>query len=119
LFLTIDTLRWFETPQSETVRYAPLLLFPVEMVYKKGSSYIQTRDEEISLNITLMEFLHQNYDFRIDGLDPLPRDASKMDLPQYTTRTKGAKTMGRRRRMPARYILIQQIPIVERHSHSP
>lgn len=81
LFLAIGTLRWFETPQSETPRYAPLLLLPVEMVYKKGRYYIRTRDEEISLNITLMEFLRQNYGILVNGLNPLPKDKSGVDVP--------------------------------------
>ena len=81
LFLTIGTLRWFETPQSETPRYAPLLLLPVEMVYKKGRYYIRTRDEDISLNVTLMEFIRQNYGIQVNGLDPLPKDESGVDVP--------------------------------------
>lgn len=81
LFLAIGTLRWFETEQSTTPRYAPLLLLPVEMVYKKGNYFIRTRDEEISLNITLVEFLRQNYDITINGLNPLPLDASGVDVP--------------------------------------
>lgn len=81
LFLTIGTLRWFETPQSETPRYAPLLLLPVEMVYKKGRYYIRTRDEDISLNITLIEFIRQNYGIHVNGLDPLPKDESGVDVP--------------------------------------
>lgn len=81
LFLTIGTLRWFETPLSETPRYAPLLLLPVEMVYKKGRYYIRTRDEEISLNVTLMEFLRQNYGLQVNGLYPLPKDESGVDVP--------------------------------------
>ncbi len=80
LFLTIGTLRWYESPQSEVARYAPLLLLPVEMVYKKGNYYIRTRDEEITLNITLIEFLRQNYNIRIGGLDPLPADGSGVDV---------------------------------------
>lgn len=81
LFLAIGTLRWFETDQSTTPRYAPLLLLPVEMVYKKGNYYIRTRDEEITLNITLIEFLRQNYDITINGLNPLPLDESGVDVP--------------------------------------
>ncbi len=81
LFLAIGTLRWFETDQSTTPRYAPLLLLPVEMVYKKGNYYIRTRDEEITLNITLIEFLRQNYDISINGLSPLPADESGVDVP--------------------------------------
>lgn len=81
LFLAIGALRWFETERSSVPRYAPLLLLPVEMVYKKGNYYIRTRDEEISLNITLLEFLRQNYDITIDGLNPLPLDGSGVDVP--------------------------------------
>lgn len=81
LFLAIGALRWYETPTSATPRFAPLLLLPVEMVYKKGKYYIRTRDEEITLNITLIEFLRQIHNITIPGLDPLPKDASGVDVP--------------------------------------
>ena len=81
LFLAIGTLRWYETEQSTIPRYAPLLLLPVEMVYKKGNYYIRTRDEDISLNITLVEYLRQNHGITINGLDPLPLDDSGVDVP--------------------------------------
>ncbi len=81
LFLAIGTLRWYENENSTVARYAPLLLLPVEMVYKKGNYYIRTRDEEISLNITLFEFLRQNFDINISGLNPLPVDACGVDVP--------------------------------------
>ncbi len=81
LFLAIGALRWYEKPQSTTPRFAPLLLLPVEMLYKKGGYYIRTRDEDITLNITLIEFLRQVYDIRINGLDPLPTDQSGVDVP--------------------------------------
>ena len=80
LYLAIGTLRWFETERSETARYAPILLLPVEMVYKRGKYCVRTRDEEILLNVTLIEFLRQNYDISIGGLDPLPRDESGVDV---------------------------------------
>lgn len=80
LFLTIGTLRWYETPRSESPRYAPLILVPVEIVYKRGGYYIRTRDEETTLNITLLEFLRQNFDMTINGLDPLPKDGHGVDV---------------------------------------
>ncbi|MDO4511872.1 MAG: DUF4011 domain-containing protein [Bacteroidales bacterium] len=80
LFLAIGTLRWFETDVSETPRYAPILMLPVEMVYKKGDYYIRSRDEDIVLNITLIEFLRQNFDITIPGLDPLPADEHGVDV---------------------------------------
>lgn len=80
LFLAIGTLRWFETERSVTPRYAPILMLPVEMVYKKGQYYIRAKDEEIMLNVTLIEFLRQNYDITIPGLDPLPKDAHGVNV---------------------------------------
>lgn len=80
LFLAIGALRWYETERSTTPRQAPLLLIPVEMVYKKGNYHIRTREEEITLNITLMEFLRQSFDINIEGLNPLPVDDSGVDV---------------------------------------
>lgn len=80
LYLTIGTLRWYETDVIETPRYAPILMLPVEMVYKKGQYYVRTRDEEIMLNVTLFEFLRQNFDIEIPGLDPLPTDEHGVDI---------------------------------------
>ena len=80
LFLAVGMLRWYETEKSEAPRYAPILLLPVEMVYKKGHYHIRTRDDEMTLNITLMEFLRQNFDIDIKGLDPLPLGADGIDV---------------------------------------
>lgn len=80
LYLAIGTLRWFETNVSEKPHYAPILMLPVEMVYKKGDYYIRTRDEEIALNITLIEFLRQNFDINIPGINPLPKDEHGVDV---------------------------------------
>lgn len=80
LFMTIGTLRWYETEQSEKPHYAPILMLPVEMVYKKGGYYVRTRDEEITMNVTLMEFLRQNYDIKIPGLNQLPADEHGVDV---------------------------------------
>lgn len=80
LYLAIGTLRWYETELSEKPRYAPILMLPVEMVYKKGDYHIRTRDEDIALNITLFEFLRQNYDIQFPGLNPLPKDEHGADV---------------------------------------
>lgn len=80
LFLAIGVLRWYETDQSETARYAPILLLPVDMVYKKGKYYIRTREEDIMLNVTLTEFIRQNYDITIPGIDVLPKDEHGVDV---------------------------------------
>ncbi|MBO4596837.1 MAG: DUF4011 domain-containing protein [Bacteroidaceae bacterium] len=81
LYLAIGTLRWYETDLSEKPRYAPILMLPVEMVYKKGSYYIRKRDEDIALNITLIEFLRQYSDTKIPDIYPLPTDEHGVDVP--------------------------------------
>lgn len=81
LYLAIGTLRWFETELSETPRYAPILMLPVDIVYKKGNYFIRKRDEDVVLNITLIEFLRQNFEINIPGLDSLPKDEHGIDVP--------------------------------------
>ncbi len=81
LFLSIGALRWYETEVSDSPRYAPIILLPVEMVYKKGNYYVRARDEEAMLNVTLIEFLRQNFDIKINGIDPLPKDEHGIDVP--------------------------------------
>ncbi len=81
LYLAIGMLRWFEDSQSQRPRYAPLLLMPVEIVRRVGSSYIiRSRDEDTVLNITLVEMLRQFYGINIGGLDTLPEDNSGHDV---------------------------------------
>ena len=81
LYLAIGLLRWYEKKNSPRARYAPLLLLPVDLIYKRGRYYIRKRDEEISLNITLIEYIRQTYGIRIKGIDPLPRDEHGVDVP--------------------------------------
>ena len=82
LFLVLGILKWFETPQSELPRYAPLLLLPVEIVRNGGCKkfVLRARDEEIILNITLVELLKQKYEIILPGLSPLPKDESGVDV---------------------------------------
>ncbi len=81
LFMAIGTVRWYETDKSETPHFAPILLMPVDMVYRRGEYYVRARDEETILNVTLVEFLRQNYDIQVRGLDPLPKDEHGVDVP--------------------------------------
>ena len=80
LFLAIGTLRWYENEVSQTPRYAPILMLPVEMVYKKGGYFIRTRDEDIMLNVTLTELLRQNYGIEVPLLSNLPKDDHGVDV---------------------------------------
>lgn len=82
LYLALGFLKWYESEVSVKERYAPLILVPVEIVKKiQDKNYsIKLRDEEAMVNITLFEFLRQNYGMSIGGLDPLPTDESGIDI---------------------------------------
>lgn len=80
LFLTLGTLKWQEREGARQYM-APILLMPIEMVQVKKDCYaIRRRDEETIINITLLEFLHQQFDIRVNGLYPLPQDAHGIDV---------------------------------------
>ncbi|MBQ0016267.1 MAG: DUF4011 domain-containing protein [Bacteroidales bacterium] len=74
LYLAIGLLRWYEKKNSPKSRFAPILLLPIEMVRKRGRYYIRKRDEDISLNITLFEYIRQSFGITVKGIDPLPTD---------------------------------------------
>lgn len=80
LYLAIGLLRWYEKKNSPKARYAPILLLPIEIIYKRGRYYIRKRDEDISLNITLIEYLRQSLGITIKGIDPLPMDEHGIDV---------------------------------------
>ncbi len=80
LFIAIGMLKWFVTEKSEQPRYAPILLLPVNIV-RNGSGYIvRMRDEDTILNITLAEFLRQQFKLLVPSLDPLPKDENGIDV---------------------------------------
>lgn len=88
LFLVLGILKWYESPKSVKPRFAPILLLPVDIVRRGGSSgyIIRTRDEEIILNITLVELLKQQFSVNLSGLNPLPKDDSGVDVKRYSLR---------------------------------
>lgn len=83
LYLALGFLRWYETPQSERARSAPLLLLP--MTLSRASMHegfrLQHSDEEPLINVTLLEMLRQDFEVSIPGLDPLPQDEAGIDIP--------------------------------------
>ncbi len=83
LFLALGFLRWYETDVAEKARYAPLVLIPIDIVRSiKNKGYvIRSRQEDAQINITLLEYLRQDYGVNITGLDPLPEDEHGIDLP--------------------------------------
>ncbi len=87
LYLALGLLRWYEGKNSPTARYAPIVLIPIDIVRKsaiKGYG-MRMRDEDAQINITLLEFLKQNYDLRISGLNPPPTDEHGLDIPKIYT----------------------------------
>lgn len=82
LYLALGFLKWYETPNSELARYAPLLLLPVEIIRKSAQKgyIIRSREEDTIMNITLLEMLKQDFDIVINGLADLPRDESGVDV---------------------------------------
>lgn len=86
LFLALGMLRWYEAEKSIQPRYAPILLLPVDIIRRSGNVYvIRKRDEEIILNITLVEFLKQNFKINLDLLKELPKDDSGVDVKKIFT----------------------------------
>ena len=73
LFLATGFLEWYEAPNSESPRYAPLILLPVELVRddSRSSFKIQIREEDLSHNIALEERLRQDFGITVP---PIPDD---------------------------------------------
>lgn len=84
LYLALGLLRWFERKSSITARYAPVILIPIDIVRKSASKgfAMRMRDEDAQINITLLEFLKQNFELQIYGLNPPPTDEHGLDLPK-------------------------------------
>ena len=80
LFIALGSLRWCERPGGRTYT-APIILLPASMVAMKKEGYaISRRDEETMLNITLMEFLNQQFGIEVEGVNPMPQDAYGIDV---------------------------------------
>lgn len=84
LYLALGVLRWFERKKNAQARYAPIVLVPIDIVRKSaGRGYaMQMRDEDSQINITLLEFLKQNYEITIPGINPPPQDEHGLDMPK-------------------------------------
>lgn len=82
LYLALGFLRWYESDIAQKPRYAPIVLLPIDLVRNtKDKGYlIRTRQEEAQVNITLLEYIRQDFDVTISGLDPLPMDEHGINL---------------------------------------
>ena len=82
LYLTLGQLRWYDGIKVKKEHYAPLVLIPIDIIRKSANQgfVIRERDDESQVNITLLEYLKQNFDLDIPGLNPAPRDDHGLDI---------------------------------------
>lgn len=82
LFLALGTLKWKEDAKNAKEHHAPILLIPVDLIRKGGNNgyVMRGRDEEIILNITLVEFLKQQFKIDLTTLHQLPKNNNGIDV---------------------------------------
>ncbi|MGE0932195.1 DUF3320 domain-containing protein [Peijinzhouia sedimentorum] len=82
LYLGVGLLKWFEPKNKLQPRFAPILLIPVELSRKSVNSKftLRSREEETMINITLLEYLKQEYQFNLNALEELPMDDYGVDV---------------------------------------
>ena len=70
LYLALGFLKWYSREDGEE-RYAPLVLQPVQIKKSKGGGgyAVALLDEEVSVNSTLLEYLKQEFNIDIRGLE--------------------------------------------------
>ncbi|WP_138468940.1 DUF3320 domain-containing protein [Poseidonocella sp. HB161398] len=84
LFLAAGFLRWKKSEGDSRSYRAPMLLIPVRITRRSAQSdfVIETHEDEVRFNATLLEFLKRDFDLEIPELEgELPRDGSGYDLP--------------------------------------
>lgn len=84
LFLALGFLVWTERGDSSVQRRSPILLLPMNISRSSLQDGFRIRrvDEESRVNITLLKKLQADFGIAINGLDPLPEDASGLDVPK-------------------------------------
>lgn len=82
LYLAVGLLKWFDRKTPEQARYSPILLLPVEISRRSVNSKftLKSREEETMINITLVEFLRQEYELNLEALEQLPTDEKGVDV---------------------------------------
>ena len=81
LYLTVGMLRWYESrAEKSAARFAPILLYPVEMS-RSGNHYkVRLREGEPMLNVTLMEKIRQDFQVELPAWDALPAVDGAVDV---------------------------------------
>nr|WP_314496875.1 DUF3320 domain-containing protein [uncultured Chryseobacterium sp.] len=82
LYLSIGLLKWYEPKNKEVPRFAPILLIPVELSRRSVNSkfMLRSREEETMINITLLEYLKQEFKLNLNSLETLPTDEFGLDV---------------------------------------
>lgn len=84
LYLGVGLLKWYDPKNKDTARLAPILLVPVELSRRSVNSKftLRSREEETMINITLLEYLKQEFQLKLNSLETLPMDESGVDVPK-------------------------------------
>lgn len=92
LYLGLGLLKWFEPKNKSIPRFAPILLIPVELSRKSvNTKYtLKSREEETMINITLIEYLKQEYRLNLNALEHLPMDDFGVDVPKVLAMIRNA-----------------------------
>lgn len=82
LYLAVGLLKWYDRKTPDQPRYAPILLLPVEISRRSVNSkfILKSSGEETMINITLVEFLRQEYELNLSALEQLPYDDKGVDV---------------------------------------
>lgn len=82
LYLAAGLLKWYDRKTPDQPRYAPILLLPVEISRRSVNSkfILKSNGEEPMINITLVEFLRQEYELNLTALEQLPYDEKGVDV---------------------------------------
>lgn len=81
LYLAVGHLKWFEAEQSDSPRFAPVILIPVELIRKSASErfHMKWNEDDLEENLSLKAKLKA--DFKIE-LPDFP-DGDDFDVAQY------------------------------------
>ncbi|HEX5035605.1 MAG TPA: DUF4011 domain-containing protein, partial [bacterium] len=81
LYLSLGQLKWFEADQSDTPRYAPILLIPVELIRKSASDkfHVGWTHEDLEENLCLSTKLKTDFGIQM----PAFPEEDSFDLSAY------------------------------------
>ena len=82
LYLGIGFLRWYESPESQRPRRAPLLLVPIvieRLSVQDGFRFVMD-DAEVRVNTTLLQMLERQFELTVPIGESLPGDEHGVDV---------------------------------------